>query len=297
MIGSVATMLDDAAPRVIDAHVHVWSHDTLAYPFGPHDGLAAPTQPRTADQFRADGGAAEVLLIQPRVYGYDHGYLFDSARRFGRTARVMPLINIVRQDSNETIRRLAAQEATAGFRIIALGERPAQWLCSPQAGLAYTLATQLNLPVGMLVDPHQLSLVEQIATRHPELNLVIDHAGRCSAVHIAEFAPRLRSLAKHPNVYIKLSALDGLSEVGYPYRDMWPLVASLYQEYGPSRLLWGSDWPHVQQPKLHGRTRSVIRQALPAAPCRDYNAISATTAAQLFGFSPVDVPGGTDGNP
>lgn len=289
--------MNAGAARVIDAHVHVWSDDTLTYPFGPHDQLAAPTRVRSLGDFRADGGAAEVLLIQPRVYGYDHAYLFDNARLLGMSARVMPLINIVRQDSLQTMRRLAAHESTAGFRVIALGERPAEWLCSPPARRAWRIAAELGTPVGMLVDPPQLGLVGQVAAHNPDLDLVLDHLARCTPVRIDEFASHLRTLASQSNVYVKLSALDQLSELGYPYRDMWPLITSLYQEYGPSRLLWGSDWPHARQPELHARTRAAICQALPATSSRDRELIFATTAAQLFGFNAADATGGTDGNP
>lgn len=273
--------------RVIDAHVHVWSQDLLRYPFGPHDGLTAPTEARTAEDFLADAADAdvrEVLLIQPRVYGYDHAYLFDAAAGLSGHARVMPMVNVTRPQSADELRRLATHERTAAFRVVALGAPPANWLCSPEAHQLWEAAAQLDLPVGMLVDPHQLPLVAQVAASHPDLTVVVDHMGRCIPTLAPEFAPYLFGLAAHPNVHVKISAVDSLSTAEFPHPDMWALIAGVYREFGASRLLWGSDWPHVRLPGTYGLSCTAIGQALAGTSERDFDAIFSTTARRLFGL-------------
>jgi predicted TIM-barrel fold metal-dependent hydrolase len=47
---------------------------------------------------------------------------------------------------------------------------------------------------------------------------------------------------------VKLSGADRLSRDGAPYRDAVPIARRL-AEHAPERILWGSDWPHVN---LHG---------------------------------------------
>ena len=52
-------------------------------------------------------------------------------------------------------------------------------------------------------------------------------------------------LARYPNVYVKLSNLQGKSSEAYPFRDTYDLARRIYDAYGPERLMWGTDFPGV----------------------------------------------------
>lgn len=271
--------------RLVDAHIHVWSTDPFKYPFGPHDGMSSPVKGATVEEFSAASSAAEtseVILIQPRVYGYDHGYLYDAGRSLKGNARVVPTLNVVRSRATEDLRRFASDPLTAAFRVIALGDADADWLSWATAQQTWEAASQLSLPVAFLIEAHNLPQVKNIVADHPDLTVVIDHMARCSPGLQRDFAPHLYDLAEHPNVYIKLSAVDRLSEGEFPFKDMWSLIAGLYREYGPSRLLWGSDWPYLRQSVAYEQSFVPIREALPAASERDFDIIFAGTATSLF---------------
>nr|WP_254208315.1 amidohydrolase family protein [Burkholderia multivorans] len=78
------------------------------------------------------------------------------------------------------------------------------------------------------------------------------HAGR----HRSHGARRYRRRADSPsvralcalldtgNVWVKLSGADRMSKAGAPFEDTLP-VARRLAEHAPERVLWGSDWPHV----------------------------------------------------
>lgn len=272
---------------MIDAHVHVWSDERARYPFAPHDGLGVPDAPRTPTAFIAVAQRQHVrnaLLIQPRVYGYDHSFLFEVASVADETFRVMPLVNVVRTTSIREIRTYAAHASTAGVRVIALGDQPAQWLASEEASRAWQELSQLELPVGMLVDPVQLSLIETIAAAHPDLT-IIDHMARLRQSSCDEWLPVLCGLAHHVNVVVKLSAVASLSNRPYPHSDMWPLIQSLYDAFGSRRLLWGSDWPHVDPDGGYEGNCAAVLDALSNVPQGDLDDIFGGTAARLLGFT------------
>ncbi|MGI8867659.1 MAG: amidohydrolase family protein [Mycobacteriales bacterium] len=276
---------------VIDAHVHVWTQDPARYPFQPLDDLPPPDDARTPADLAADLAvdcAAEpvggVLLIQPRVYGYDHRYVYSAAQAMAGRARVMPLIDGNRPNAARTLREHARSSLTAGFRVIALGRFCAEWLCSAAASLLWQGGAGLGLPVGFLVDPNQLPFVSPVAESHPRLTIVIDHLARCGGTQLAEWTAPLCALVQRPNVYVKVSALDALSGSRFPHRDMWPLVRAVHDAGGARKLLWGSDWPHSAAYGGYGDTRAAIAQALADASAADLDAIFGATAAQLFGF-------------
>lgn len=275
--------------RIVDSHIHVWSNDTLEYPFGPHDGLAVPTQEASIDDYLAMPGTAErdVVLIQPRVYGYDHAYLYECSETLDSRIRVLPSLGVARLGAVSELRRFAAHPLTAGFRVVALGKHPASWLCGPGAHLVWDAAAQLAMPVDFLVDVEQLRMVDRIASDHPDLVMIIDHLGRCQSGLQGEFGPALIELAKRDNVYVKLSAIDTLSVEKFPFTDMWPTVRMLFEEFGPSRLMWGSDWPHIRDGIAYDQCHIPICEALTEASELDLHKIFNRTATRLFGFHSI----------
>lgn len=273
---------------VTDCHAHIWGDGSVPYPFGSLDGLAPPESPATAETLLADMAAervTSVVLIQPRIYGYDHAYLYEAARNLGGQARVIPLLNVARRTSVHEIRRLAADPHTAAARVIALGERPADWLLSQEADRVWTAAAELDLPIGFLIDPPQLALTARLAERHPQLTIVVDHMGRCLASQLPNAAGDLLRLAAYPNVVVKLSAIGALSCENAPYRDMWGLVARLFETFGPARLCWGSDWPHARDYGSYGTCLEATRLALRGASEADLHEVFGGTAARIFGLA------------
>jgi predicted TIM-barrel fold metal-dependent hydrolase len=100
----------------------------------------------------------------------------------------------------------------------------------------------------------QLSLFGRIAERHPELTLIIDHMGAGRRVRldtsesvsarsnmVQEAVAQSATLAKYPNVSVKLSSVPLLSTEPYPFRDMTPHIHRLFDAYGPQRCYWGTD--------------------------------------------------------
>jgi L-fuconolactonase len=88
-------------------------------------------------------------------------------------------------------------------------------------------AAAFGLPIdalGLLAD------VPEIAAAHPGLPVVIDHLGWPSE-------EGLEAAAALPNVYCKLSGLTR-------FADPRPRVRQALGLFGPSRLMFGSDWPN-----------------------------------------------------
>ncbi len=280
-------MTVEGRPARLDAHVHVWGGDEAAYPFGPHDGLAAPKETydgaRLAQALDA-AGVAQALAIQPRVYGYDHAYLFAAAASLGPRLRVLPLLNAVRPSNVEEMEALAERDGVAGFRVIALRPEPADWLVGPDPTRLWSRLTELGLPIGLLIDPSQLPVVETLAQRQPDLRIVVDHLGGIYSDAWPVWGPVLLGLSRRPNVYVKLSALGHLSAESFPYPDLHRPVRELLDCYGAQRLLWGSDWPHVYEYVTYEESAESMCAALGIEAAAEQELIFGGTAASLYGF-------------
>jgi L-fuconolactonase len=54
----------------------------------------------------------------------------------------------------------------------------------------------------------------------------------------------MRELAVHPHVYLKLSALHSAPTRSWGIPDLTALFSFLLEQFGPERLMFGSDWPY-----------------------------------------------------
>jgi predicted TIM-barrel fold metal-dependent hydrolase len=84
----------------------------------------------------------------------------------------------------------------------------------------------------------------QIAERHPDLKLIVDHRGLVRAEQgQAAFATLvdLLPLAKLPNVAIKATGAPAYSREPYSFRDIHDGLHRIFDAHGPDRFFWGTD--------------------------------------------------------
>jgi hypothetical protein len=99
-----------------------------------------------------------------------------------------------------------------------------KWLTDGTADWFWPAAEKAGIPMMFLGGG--MPNFARIAERHPQLQLIIDHMGLSIAIAQAdrreETIAASVSLAKYPNVSIKLSSAPAYSAEAYPYRDMLP---------------------------------------------------------------------------
>ena len=116
-------------------------------------------------------------------------------------------------------------------------------------GLNRVLATAARhaLPVNLMCTG-RLEQAAQLAGRHPNTQVVIDHLGLpqpqeppAPAAPFADLSTLL-ALAAHANVAVKISGACTLSHAPFPYKDIWDPLTRLFDAFGLHRCLWGTDW-------------------------------------------------------
>jgi L-fuconolactonase len=108
-------------------------------------------------------------------------------------------------------------------------------------------ASRHALPVNLMCTG-RLEQAAQLAERHPQTQLVIDHLGLpqpqeppAPAAPFADLS-KLLALAAHANVAVKISGACTLSHAPFPYEDIWDPLARIFDAFGLERCLWGTDW-------------------------------------------------------
>jgi predicted TIM-barrel fold metal-dependent hydrolase len=232
---------------IIDAQVHAYERN---HPGRPWVGVLTGPAQVTGDDMVAAMDAVGVdgaVLVSPfTMYGYDASYALEVHRQHpGRFALVKP-VDPTDAGVAETIADWAATPGTVGIRIL-LNRGVATDAADPGLQRVLAAAARHALPVNLMCTG-RLEQTAQLAGRHPNTQLVIDHLGLpqpqeppAPAEPFADLH-RLLALAAHANVAVKISGACTLSHAPFPYKDIWEPLARIFDAFGLNRCMWGTDW-------------------------------------------------------
>jgi L-fuconolactonase len=102
-----------------------------------------------------------------------------------------------------------------------------------------------DLRFDALVLPRHLPNLRRFAARYPDLRIVIDHAAKpdIAGQDLGAWARDIRAIAAETPLACKLSGLVTEAAPGWGADDLRPVTDILIDAFGPTRLMWGSDWP------------------------------------------------------
>ena len=98
----------------------------------------------------------------------------------------------------------------------------------------------------ILIAEHQLPNTIRFVEMHPDQQFVLDHIAKpkIRQNEIAHWQRNLKLLAVHENVSCKISGM--VTEANYTTwtdSQLQPYFDAVLDAFGPSRLLFGTDWP------------------------------------------------------
>jgi len=158
--------------------------------------------------------------------------------------RVIGLLPL--QEGSRAIATIESWKGTAGILGIraACGREPNRsLLAEDKLDWLWESAEQVGVPI-MINAPGNVHKVGQIAARHEDLRLVVDHMGVISHTIYDDFTPLLNilvPLAQYPNVAVKASALPCAVEESFPFPSLHSPIQRLVEAFGARRVFWGSD--------------------------------------------------------
>ena len=251
---------------IIDSHLHVWSDDESLYPYGevsrPETGDRASVE--LLNEHMAEAGVEKAVIVQPIHYLYDNRYVADCLARFpGRFAAVC-LLDPKEPAAPDQLEELVRGRGFGGMRLhLSRQEDPSALAASDQDPL-WRRVEELNVCLIVLGRAAELPALEPIVYRFPGVKVVLDHLGGppVGEETTHTLLGNVLRMARYPNVYVKVSNMNRMSKVPYPHRDTHEMVRRIYEAFGPERLMWGTDFPHVLDAGGYVRALELVRDEL-----------------------------------
>ena len=235
-----------------DAHHHLWE---LAR--RPHAWLDGPemdairrdfTLADLAPQAKA-AGIGRTVLVQVLPCLAETAEFLALAGELDLVAGVVGWVDLTGAAVAETLAGLRSGPGgahLAGIRHLVQGEPDPGWLARPDVRRGLRAVSDAGLVYDLLTLPRQLPAAIEAARALPGLTFVLDHLSKppIASGALQPWATLVRELAALPNVSCKLSGM--VTEAGRPgwtVAGLRPYAEVILDAFGPSRVMFGSDWP------------------------------------------------------
>ncbi len=233
---------------MIDTHHHLWKYRADEYPWIP------PGSPLTRDYLVADleaataaAGVDGTVVVQARQTPGESAWLLELAETTRVIRGIVGWVPLIDPEVGDLLSRLAAYPKFKGVRHV-LQDEPDSYFLRDDFHRGLGLLPDLDLRYDLLLFQRQLPLAIQLADRHPDLAIIIDHIAK-PVIRKGLIDPAWKTgmteLAKRDNVLgVKISGM--VTEVTDPQLDEATLHAyfdATLEIFGADRLMIGTDWP------------------------------------------------------
>ena len=245
------------------------------------------------DAVRVDGA----LLVSPfRLYRYDGSYALEVHARHPTRFGLIKPFDPGAADVAAQIDAWAHTAGVVGARLMLTDGYADAAAGAVRSGLDRILASAAKhgLPVNVLCW-HQLRLLGELAARHPNTRIVIDHLGLPQPFHppppAQPFAALedVLALAALDNVAIKVSGACTLSHQPFPYNDLWAPLCRVFDAYGFERCMWGTDWTRAVELVTYEQAVDAFRMTDQLSES-ERSALMGGTLARIYGWRPGGQP-------
>lgn len=230
---------------LIDSHVHVWKHAT-EFPFAP--GAKPPAFDITAEDLlglMTANGVSRTVLIQVIHYRWDNRYLMDVLRRYPGKFHGVCRVNPEDPAAPDHLSELT-ESGCRGVRLSPDASAKGDWIRGHLMQPLWRRCAELKVPMTLLLPASRLPDTAVWIEKNPDLDVVIDHMADVPAQDSKQLEVVLK-MARYPRVYMKISHMWSLSHQPFPYPDLTEQIIRLRDSFGANRLMWGTDWPILQE--------------------------------------------------
>jgi L-fuconolactonase len=236
----------------IDAHQHFWRLSR-----GDYGWLTAASFPKIARDFLPEdltpslkrAAIDKTILVQAAPSEAETAFLLELAHATPFVAGVVGWVDFDAPDAADRIASLATNSALVGLRPMIQDITDTEWMLRRELAPALQAMQRHDLRFDALVKPPHLPALVEFPDRYSDLAVVIDHGAKpdIAGLELEHWAMLMRHIAKNSSATCKLSGLAFEAGPGWNAQSLKPYVDVLLECFGPPRLMWGSDWPVLNE--------------------------------------------------
>ncbi|HEV7719342.1 MAG TPA: amidohydrolase family protein [Arsenicitalea sp.] len=262
---------------IIDTHLHLWDPQRLRYSW--LDGNALLNKPYLVEDYRRDCGTVEVEAMvflecyadfdaNSGQYIEEIEFVEDEAKRDPRLKAIVPMAPLEKGKAVEPMLAEMAEKhpMVRGIRrIMEFDADPHAFTMAPNFIEGVNLLEDFGMHFEINVNYTQMDTVLQFVEQVPNVKMILDHCGKpgIRGHHIEQYRRQMTELARHPNVWCKLSDLPVEADwKSWTEADIRPFIDATVEAFGVDRIIYAGDWPVCLQATTLERWVEVLDHGL-----------------------------------
>ena len=248
----------------IDAHVHLWDLDRIAYPWltppfaddGPNGSVEPIAKTYLLDDYFADASGWDIRGMVHVDAGAEAGaalseteWLQGMAHDRGMPNAIIAFAALDNPNVEALLEAHAAHPNVRGIRHIV------NWHSDPRRSYTqrdvtedaawargFGLLAKYGLSFDLQAYPGQFSRLAGLIARHPETQIIINHTGMAVPGEWEQWRTGMAALAALPNVATKLSGI-GFTHRPWSTEQARSYILEAIDLFGTDRAMFASDFP------------------------------------------------------
>ncbi len=260
---------------IIDTHLHIWDQSQLRYSSFAANPLF--NHPYHIEDYQRDCGELQIeamVFLECYADFWEGGgqyideikFVERQAQRDPRIKAIVPMAPLEWGNRVEPVLREMQQHTTVkGIRrIVEFDDDPGALMLSDNFIEGVNLLSKFGWHFEINVNHTQMDIVREFVLRVAEVPLILDHCGKPGIKEgaIAQYRDDVKFLAQRKNLWIKLSDLPVEADLDHwTEHDIRPFIAATLETFGPSRTIFGGDYPILLQATTMTKWVALLDQA------------------------------------
>ena len=252
--------------RIVDAHMHLWDLEKIRYPWltpplpvGITGDVRSIAKTYLLNDYLRDAGVVRVEKVVHVEAGANPADSLQETQWLQSVAQSngFPQAIVAHAELNDLkVEGLLAEHAShrnvRGIRQIINWHAdpkktytPRNLLDDPDWHRGFALLRKYNLSFDLQIYPAQMPAAAELARRHPDTPLILNHTGMPvdrDAAGLQAWRAGMQALAQQPNVAVKISGLAML-DWQWTTDSLRSFVLQTLEIFGPRRCMFASNFP------------------------------------------------------
>ena len=273
----------------IDAHQHFWKFDPVrdAWIDETMQAIRRDFLPEHLEPLFQWHRMEGCVAVQADQSEKETSFLLDLASRHSFVKKVVGWVDLSADDVADKLATLREHDRLAGFRHILQAEPPEKMKQAAfRRGIGQLGAHGFTYDI--LIFPHHLEAAIELVDAFPRQPFVVDHLAkpRIREKIMEPWKKQISELARRPHVYCKLSGM--VTEADHQRwrpEDLRPYLDTVFEAFGASRIMYGSDWPVCLLAADYGRVLHSVESLIAPFSHDEKAEIMGGTACRFYGIT------------
>ena len=247
----------------IDAHQHFWQYNPLRDQWINNDMaiLQEDFLPEHLQPILEHYDFRGTVVVQSDQSPEENRFQLENAEKHPFIKAVVGWVDVQAADLEAQLLAYKKFPKLKGFRSMLQSDPDRSLMLRPdfQAGIAKL--QEYGYTFDLLVLPDQLKYAEALVAAFPEQKFVLNHIGKPN-IRLRQFedwVADIKALAAHEQVYCKVSGMVTEADLTrWKFEDFKPYINTIFECFGISRVMYGSDWPVCRLAATFGEVMQIL---------------------------------------